>query len=204
MPKLDWFLAKRPLTTDIECGDAGILREFDNKIFITLFDVLGHASKNVHKIVIIIEEYLEKNYRKELIEIIKGLHEHIMGSRGVAIGLGLLDLKTGELKYVGVGNIIARKFGSSTVRIIPRSGIVGYIMPDPREEIIKLYDGDILVLYTDGVKESFELEDYPELLKDDAKTIATHLIHQFGKEEDDAACIALRVRGGGLKNQKND
>lgn len=193
---LDYFLAKRPLTTEIECGDAGIIKEFNHKIFITLFDVLGHASKDTYKIAQRIAQYLEKNYQKELIEIIKGLHEYMAGSRGAAIGLGLLDLKTGELKYVGVGNIVARKFGSSTVRIIPRSGVVGYIMPEPKEEIIRLYDGDILVLYTDGVKESFELEEYPELLKDDAKTIATHLIHQFGKEEDDAACIALRVRGG--------
>jgi len=88
MSKLDYFLAKRPLTKDVECGDTGIIKEFGNKVFI---------------------------------------------------------------------------------------GII-----------------DVLVLYTDGVKEHFGLEDYPELLKDKAETIATHIIHQFGKENDDAACIALR------------
>ena len=60
---------------------------------------------------------------------------------------------------------------------------------------MQLYDGDILVLHTDGISSLFELGDYPDLLRNDAKTLATHIIHQFGKEEDDAASIVLRYRG---------
>lgn len=196
MTKPDYFLSKRPLPghEDTECGDTGMIKKFNNKVFIAILDVLGHG-KEAHKTADICEKFLEKNYRnKDLIEIMKNLHEHIKGSRGAVVCLCIVDVKTGDVKCVGIGNIAIRKFGSSSVRIIPRSGIIGYVMPAPKEEILKLYDGDILVLYTDGVKEHFELEDYPELLKDDAKTIATHIIHQFGKEEDDAACIALRYK----------
>lgn len=197
MTKPDYFLYKRPLHghKDTECGDTGIIEKFNNKIFIAILDVLGH-SKEAYKTADVCEKFLEKNYRKDLIEIMKNLNEHIKGSSGAVVCLCLLDVKTGDVKCAGIGNIAIRKFGSSNVRIIPRSGIVGYVMAAPKEEILKLYDGDILVLYTDGVKEHFELEDYPELLKDDAKTVATHIVHQFGKEEDDAACIALRFRGG--------
>lgn len=189
--KLDYFLAKRPLNNDVFCGDTGIIREFDSKIFIAAIDVLGHG-ENANKVALICNDFLEKNYRQDLVKTMDGFHKHIQGTRGVVAGLCLLDLKTGELEYVGIGNITIRKFGSSNVRIIPRSGIVGYIMSTPRKEIVKLYDGDVLVLYTDGVKEHFGLEDYPELLIDDARTIATHIIKQFGKETDDALCIALR------------
>jgi negative regulator of sigma-B (phosphoserine phosphatase) len=63
-----------------------------------------------------------------------------------------------------------------------------------REEKMTLTDGDVLVLHTDGVKEHFDLEDYPELLVDDAETVANHIINQFGGAEDDACCIALRYQ----------
>lgn len=68
------------------------------------------------------------------------------------------------------------------------------MMPNPREEIIDLCHGDVLVLHSDGVRYHFELKDYPGLLRDDAETIARNIIYKFGKKEDDASCIALRYR----------
>ena len=193
MPELDYFLAVRPLAGETGCGDAGIIKEFDNKVFIGIVDVLGHG-ENADKVAVICMDFLEKNYRQDLMEMMEGLHQHIKGSQGAVAGLCLLDSKTGELVYVGVGNTIARKFGSSSVRIVPRSGIIGYIMPSLREEKMILHGGDVLVLHTDGVAEHFDLEDYPELLIDNAETIANHIINQFGRAEDDACCIALRYR----------
>lgn len=191
MPELDYFLAIRPLVGETGCGDAGIIKEFDNKVFIAIIDILGHG-EDAHKVVMICIDFLEKNYRRDLMEIMNSLHQQIKSSQGAVAGLCLLDSKIGELEYVGVGNITARKFGSSNIRIVPRSGIVGYIMPSLREEKMILHRGDVLVLYTDGVKDSFDLEDYPELLVDNAETIANYIISQFGRVEDDAACIALR------------
>lgn len=195
MLQLDYFLAKRPFFhhRDIECGDTGIIKEFDNKVFIAIVDVLGHGNE-AHKLAVICQEFLEKNYRQDLIETMKALHEYIKDSRGAVAGLCLLDVNSGVLKYVGVGDITARKFGVNQVKLISQDGIVGYIIKTLKEGTMKLDDGDVFVLYTDGVQEHFELEDYPQLFRDDAKTIATHIIRQFGKEEDDATCIAVRCK----------
>ena len=191
MPSLDYFLAKRPLNNDVFCGDTGIIKEFDNKIFIGIVDVMGHGEK-ANEVALLCDDFLEKNYRQDLVETIEGLHEYIKGSRGAVAGLCLLDLKSGEIECVGIGNIAIKKLGSSNIKIIPRAGIVGYIMPSPRKETMKLHDGDVLILHTDGVKEHFDLEDYPELLVDDARTIATVIIQRFSREQDDALCIVLR------------
>jgi negative regulator of sigma-B (phosphoserine phosphatase) len=193
MTKLDYFLAKRPLINENACGDTGIIEEFDDKVFIGIIDVLGHGEE-AHELAMICMDFMEKNYRQDLIETMEGLHEHIKGSRGAVAGFCLLDLKTGELEYVGLGNITARKFGSNKINIVPRSGIVGYTMSTLRKEKMKLHDGDVLILHTDGVRENFDLEDYPKLLGDNAEIIATHIINQFGRQEDDAACIALRYQ----------
>lgn len=196
--KLDYYLAKRPLPghKESECGDTGLIKEFGQKVFIAIADVLGHG-KDAHRLASITKRYLQKNYRKSLIGIVEGLHAHIKSSVGEVLAVCLLDIKSGQLRCVGVGNITIRKFGASAIKMVSRSGIVGYVMPTPKEEIIQLHNDDVLMLYTDGVKSHFELEDYPELLKDDAKTVATYIIHQFGKEEDDAACITLRYQGEG-------
>ena len=195
MANVDYFLAKRAFCyqKDTECGDTGLVKEFDNKVFIAIVDVLGHGEE-AYELAVICQDFLEKNYKQDLIEIMKALHESIKGSRGAVAGLCLLDINSAVLKYVGMGNITARKFGLNNLSLVPRDGIIGYTITTPKEETLKLDDGDVFVLYTDGVKEHFNLEDYPELLRDEAKTIATHIIHQFGKEEDDAACIVVRYK----------
>ncbi len=193
MSELDYFLAIRPLANEVACGDTAIIKEFDNKVFIGIVDVAGHGA-NAEEVAFICKDFLEKNYRQDLVKTMGDLHEHIRGSRGAVAGLCLLDVEAGELTCLGVGNITVRKFGSSNVRIVPRSGIIGYVMPSLREEKMILHDGDVLVLHTDGVKEHFDLENYPELLIDDAEMIANHIINQFGRAEDDAACIALRYQ----------
>jgi len=191
MAKVDYFLIKRPLNNDVFCGDTGIIKEFDNKVFVGIVDVLGHGEE-AHEVAAICENFFQKNYNLDLVETLKGLHESIKGSRGAVVGLSLLDLESGELQCTAMGNVTIRKFGSSNTRIISREGIVGYMMSNPRKEKMKLYDGDVLVLYTDGVKEHFDQKDYPELLAHDARTIATRIMDQFGKEHDDAICIVLK------------
>lgn len=198
--KVDYFLTIKPFTKNVECGDTGIIKEFDHKVFIGIIDVVGHG-KEAYKIAVTSKDFLEKNYRKDLVNSMKDLHKCLKDTRGAVAGLCLIDLIAGELKYVGIGNITARIFGSTTVRIVSRTGIIGYIMSTPREEIMKLCTDDVLLLYTDGIKEHFELEDYPELLKDGARTIASTIIHKFGKKNDDAACIALRFTQ--MKNTDN-
>ena len=190
MPKLDYFIIKKPFNNDIFCGDTGLIKEFDNRVFIGIVDVLGHG-KEAHGVAITCEDFLEKHHRWDLVKLTKELHQHIKGSRGAVVGLCLLDMETGRVECVGAGNIGIKKFGSHIARIILGDGIVGYMMPTPKVMKMNLDDGDVLVLYTDGITDHFDLEDYPGLLEDDAKTIASGIINRFGKKHDDALCIVL-------------
>ena len=47
-------------------------------------------------------------------------------------------------------------------------------------------------MYTDGVKERFELKDYPQLRFQKAEKVATTVTEKFGKHHDDAGCIVMR------------
>jgi len=78
MTQPDYFIAVRPLPGNKagESGDTAIVKEFDDKLFIGIVDAAGHG-KNTHKVAVICNDYLEKNYRRDLVEIMNGLNEHI-------------------------------------------------------------------------------------------------------------------------------
>lgn len=174
-----------------ECGDIAIIKEYDNKCFIALIDVLGHGSE-ARKVAILAKSYLEHNYEYELTKLMDGLHEHLKGTRGAVAAICHLDILTGKFHYVGIGNITVRILGSDSRRFIPQDGVIGYIIASPREKSIKLHNNNILIMYSDGIKEHFDEFECDGLLKENAKRIADGILKKFGKENDDASCIVLK------------
>jgi phosphoserine phosphatase RsbX len=195
MSKVDVYLVKRALLLkEAECGDSGVIKEFDGRFFLALVDVAGHG-REAHDVALTAQTYLEQNCRKEPVEVMQGLHTCLKGTRGAVAAICRLDTATGELVYAGMGNIVVRVLGPRAFRFVSRDGIVGYMMSTVREQTLRLLAGDVLVMYSDGIKEHFELTACSEILTGTAKSIATGLLQQFGKKNDDAACIALRYSG---------
>lgn len=191
MHRVDCFKCVRPHYHERVSGDAALLSQHDHLMFASVVDVLGHGEE-AHELALEIEDFLENHWENPLVDVMNGLHERIKGSRGAAAGLSLLDRRSNILRYVGIGNTVIRKFGSSEVRLVSRAGIIGGNKRTPREESICLVPGDIVLLYTDGIKDRFQLHDYPQLLHHNAETISRTILRRFGKEHDDATCIALR------------
>ena len=71
-------------------------------------------------------------------------------------------------------------------------GIVGGSARSPRVGRLELAASDVVLLYTDGIRDHFELAEYPQLLTHDVVTIARRVVERFGKSHDDAACLAIR------------
>ena len=192
MPHTDYYLVKRALTgRDNECGDTGVIFESSDNVFFALVDVLGHGGQ-AHEVAILAEQYLEANHRDDLIDLMKGLHECLKGSRGAVAAVCRLHLADGELRCVGMGNITVRILGPRGSRFVLRDGILGYMIPSFREERAQLSSGDVVVMYSDGVRGHFDAIEYPWLLTDSARTVASNMVQQFGKDDDDASCIALK------------
>ncbi|SDT89252.1 SpoIIE family protein phosphatase [Desulfobacula phenolica] len=192
MRKIDYHVMKRGLiATDNECGDTGIVKIYGNQCFIGLIDALGHG-KEAFDVAALAESYLLTHYEQDLTMILTGLHEYLKGTRGAVAAICRLYLDTGILKYSGVGNISIRLFSSRPRRLITRDGIIGYMIPCPTQSCAILCPGDICILSSDGVREHFDLADYPDILMGSARRITNGFIDQLGKKHDDASCIALR------------
>lgn len=192
MPHLDIHLSKRSHEgLESECGDTGIIRETGDECFFALIDVLGHG-REAHKVSVLAEEFLCENFPRDLVDLMNGLHSCLKGTRGAVAALCRLNRSTGELRYVGVGNINVRLFGAESFSFVPRDGIIGYMMSLPKEQTVRLCGGDLLILSSDGVREHFNLEDYPGLLTGSASAIASEVLERLSKGNDDASCIVLR------------
>jgi serine/threonine protein phosphatase PrpC len=78
------------------------------------------------------------------------------------------------------------------LRLHSVDGIVGGQFASPRRQEHGLQLGDILLLYTDGIREHFDVGDYPQILRQSPRLIVRQMVSRFGKRYDDATCIAIK------------
>jgi len=181
----------RPCRGEFKSGDTTVIVEIETGRLVAIVDVLGHGPE-ASVVAEQAESYLKRFPSGDLSKLIARLHEHLRGTRGAAVGLCVIDESSGELEYVGTGNTTLRRFGSKETRLVSQDGILGQNMRTPRPQTLQLEAGDVVVLYTDGVKDRFSLDDYRGILHHDTESVARNIVSRFGKDHDDAACIAIR------------
>jgi len=190
---LDYSSFGRPCFGERVSGDNALIEERDGFVFLGIIDVLGHGS-NAHALSIEIEKFLLENWTENVPETLLKLHENCKGTLGAAAGLAVLEVKTGELSYCGVGNTAIRVLGGRSRRLVSTDGVLGSRMRTPVEQKLFLNASDVLLLYTDGIKDRFELSDYPQIVSESSSSIVRNIVRRFEKVYDDATCIVLRYK----------
>lgn len=188
----DCYLMKQALMiSEDECGDTGYIHQSDGVCLFALVDGLGHG-KPAHEAALLAEEYLAASTELDLVEMMQGLSDALRKSRGAVAALCRLNTETGEMRFCGIGNITTRIFSAEHTRITPGDGIVGYIMPTPKEKTFTLDHGDVVMLYSDGIKEHFDEYDCSGLLDGSAEDIVKKVFDCFYKGDDDGSCLVMR------------
>ncbi len=172
-------------------GDMAIAELNEGKFYFAIVDVLGHGAR-AHEVAQVAKTFLSANWKPSVTQMIMGLHEALSGGRGAAVGVGILDVPSGELAYSGVGNTVFRILGPNPVRFYSREGVVGERISTIPEQTGSLDNEHVAVLYTDGVRASFELDAHPQLLSQEPSRVSRTLVEDFGKQFDDATCLSFR------------
>jgi negative regulator of sigma-B (phosphoserine phosphatase) len=181
----------RPCRGESVSGDAVVVVEIPGGCFAAIVDVLGHG-REAHDVAVVCQRHLARYAAGNVVEVMTGLHRRLRGSRGAAAGLCCIDAETGELEYVGTGNTVLRRFGSKETRLVSQDGVLGQNMRSPRPQKLHLEAGDLVLLYTDGIRDRFTLDEYRGVLHHDARAVARNIVERFGKSHDDAGCVAVR------------
>jgi negative regulator of sigma-B (phosphoserine phosphatase) len=181
----------RPCHGEYLSGDAVVVRPLEQGLFVAIVDVLGHGPE-ANELTHVIDAYLARYGSADVSGLMTRLHQHLKGTRGAAVGLCAIDAAAGRVDYAGIGNTVMRRFGEVETRLVSQDGVLGQNMRTPLHQTLQLNPGDLIVLYTDGVSDRFTSDDYPGVLRHAPKEVASNIVQRFGKNHDDAACIAVR------------
>ena len=190
----DFAAVLRPCRGERVSGDLALVIEQPNYTLLAIVDALGHgpeASQVAQKAA----QILKTGDASDPAALIAVLHKGLRGSLGAAAGLAVVNESSGELVFCGVGNTVARLFSAQERRLVSTPGILGEQIRTPSSQQCSLAKGDVFVVYSDGIRERFELRDYPQLRYQAPQHVATTLLERFGKDHDDASAIVYRWAG---------
>ena len=184
--------AIQTLPEEAVCGDVSLVVEEDETLLLALFDGAGHgpmafrAAKQG-------SEYLKQHTEQDLEEALQALNLLLRGTSGAVASMCRIHKETGLLTYSGIGNVSMRLFSPESRHLVTRDGMLGHQMPSPKQNTLQLHPGNIFMLYSDGVKEHFDAEAFPDFFALSAQDIARIIIDYFSKTLDDASCIVVKV-----------
>ena len=189
--RLEHSSMNRPCRGERVSGDAVVIQPLEGGLFAAIVDVLGHGPE-AHEVALMISKYLSRYPSSDIANVMTNLHQHVKGTRGAVVGLCAIDAVAGRAVYAGTGNTVLRRFGRTETRLVSHDGVLGQNMRTPRPQTLELEAGDLVVLYTDGVRDRFTSDDYPSIFHHAPKDVARTIVERYGKDYDDAACIAVR------------
>lgn len=185
-----------PKSGESVCGDAwgGELRE-DRATFLVA-DGLGHGP-DASRAAAMAVEALRSRPDGSPTEVMELAHGRLRSTRGAAVAVMRHQRETGEIAFVGAGNIAACMWdGSSGKRraMVSHNGIVGHNMPRPREYRYPWPPGAMLVVHSDGLASQWDMEAYPGLAACHASIIAAMLCREHSRKRDDVVVLVVRKR----------
>ena len=201
--ELDWGVATRAMPGETENGDHYLVVRTAGGWLLAVADGLGHGPQAAIASSIFIE-VLCGHIDETPLNLIRLGHEALIGTRGIACTIMSINSKQSLLSWIGVGNVegVVCHQSSAAVRdeyVTLRGGVVGYRLPELHLSHLRLMEGDILALATDGIASDFvkiiSVLHAPEVL-------ASRILNSYAKPIDDALVLIARwqarpVREGG-------
>jgi anti-sigma regulatory factor (Ser/Thr protein kinase) len=184
-----------PAPGETECGDAWDLRWTDERLSALVVDGLGHGPLAAAAAAQAVRVFGERAFDSPA-SYLETAHSALRSSRGAALAIAEVDLRTRKLHYAAVGNIAASVVGPSgkSQALMSHSGIIGVEVRKMRQFDYEWDDGALLIMHSDGLSARWKLDDYPGLARADAGIIAATLYRDGKRERDDATILVARLK----------
>jgi anti-sigma regulatory factor (Ser/Thr protein kinase) len=175
------------------CGDAWASHEVrSDRLRLVVADGLGHgllASDASRKAV----EIFRKGAQQPLPEVVQSMHLALKSMRGAAVAVAEVDTSLQTLSYVGVGNISATIVRDEKRNsLVSMHGTVGAQFRKLQQFTYGWQPGALLVMHSDGVKTSWDLERYSGLRGRHPSLVAGILYRDFHRPSDDSTVMVVR------------
>ena len=184
----------RPIANEEVCGDAVAARTLDGHHLLMLSDGLGHGPMAAGASNEAVAAFHATTTADPAV-IIAALHRAMRGTRGAAVAVAAVDADYTRLQFAGIGNIstfVARRERRNAAMSQP--GIVGHQMPRIRAIEFPLDETALIIMHSDGVRDSWNLRETPGLERRHAAVIAATVLRDAGSRPDDASVLVARHR----------
>ena len=183
-------IASRPKPGESLNGDTCLVSSLSETVVLAaVMDGLGHG-KEAHQASQLAKERILSNPGAPLNVLLQNAHNGIRGTRGATIGIARLDTRAGQMSFAGIGNIEGRIIsGDKQHYLLSLGGIVGHVMRTPRIFEHAFSGGDILALYSDGIRSSWQYQ-YDNWEQHPQK-IAEEVLDLHSRDTDDATILII-------------
>jgi phosphoserine phosphatase RsbX len=197
-PTVDWSVASRPVPGEAQSGDAATACVRGGRLVLGVIDGLGHGA-DAAAAAALAAAAVEDHADEAPAAVLALVHKALVGSRGAAATVAAIDVASGRLDWLGVGNVdgvVVR--ADATVRpavhgVFLAAGVLGAQLPPLRPmSPVFLQHGDAIVLATDGVRVDLADAGRSTLR---AEALARKLLVDHALPTDDALVLAARWLG---------
>jgi len=177
----------RPAVAESENGDGFFLKRRGSVTYIFLIDGLGHGF-DAHFATEKALKNIENAYNWQENELIELLHRKLKATRGVVIGMAMVDDKVNTIRYTGIGNITGIVIGKQNATFLNYNGTLGGKLDHYKTFEYPYHNGDAFVLHSDGISSGWTKK-FAELWNGNVQVLAQNIFNKYRREGDDATII---------------
>ena len=182
----------RPHPGEDKNGDAYFIQTRNDRTLLAVIDGLGHGPGAKEAADVALDQ-LEEWMGESLDEVLPALHNALRSTRGAVIGVAIIDKTAERFHYSGVGNVLVRVFNAPEhTTPISANGTLGARLGQLRVWTFPWAEGATLVMASDGVSASWDIESYPGLLQHTPQLLAGVLMRDYSRNADDATVLVAR------------
>jgi serine phosphatase RsbU (regulator of sigma subunit) len=191
---LEWDHAAVPMPGEKALGDRPIVAFAGGRALIAAVDGLGHGA-DAAAAAQAATSVLMRSAGAEPAAALLDCHRALAQTRGAALSLASIDLRTHTMTWLGVGNVEARLLRGGTEPVpvteslLLHGGIVGHQLPRLPAQTTTVGRGDVLIFATDGVRRDFADDLAPS---GSCRAMAERILERSALGSDDALVLVAR------------
>jgi len=181
-----------PYPGETVCGDGWAIGASAARIAVLMADGSGHGPE-AHKAALRAIEIFRAQTDRGVEPVAQAIDRALAVTRGAAVAVAEIDPASGQVNFVGIGNISAALIDQGSVRrMISNNGTAGHIAPRIRAFQYPFRHETTVIMHSDGLTPRWDLNDYPGLIAAHPSLIAGILYRDFRRGRDDASIVVVR------------
>jgi anti-sigma regulatory factor (Ser/Thr protein kinase) len=184
--------AGRPVSGEEVSGDSWAMRDDGAIAVFIVADGLGHGVHASEASVEAVSAF--RNFTDTDPALVLGrVHRALRGTRGAAVAVARVDRNEHSVRYAGIGNISGIVVSpAKTQFMIAHNGTAGHEATRFQEFVYAFPESSTLIMHSDGLTTSWNLESYPGLRFHHPAVIAGTLYRDATRSRDDVCVIVAR------------